>query len=210
MRDADVRTALHALLREWHIGEPDTRVVDELDLCNGSARVDVAVLNGKLTCWEIKSPRDRLTRLPGQVDYYSRVCDEAWLVTDQRHLGAAREIVPQWWGLMIVDAVSDRLTYLCVERPAEPNPAIDPAALVRLLWRDETLVALESAGVPTEPLGRAPRRVLWAALVDALGRDEVRDVVREQLKRRPDWRRASRPRPRGKHVNGRPLVVASP
>lgn len=205
MRDTDVRSALHSLLRVWHADEPDTRVVDELDLCNGSARVDVAVLNGKLTCWEIKSPRDRLDRLPGQVDYYSRVCDEAWLVTDARHLVAAESMVPDWWGLMLIDEAPDGGAALSVGRPALTNPEIDPAALVRLLWREETLAALERAGRDTAPLARAPRRDLWAALVDELDEFDVRNVVREQLKAREHWRRPSRPRPRGRRTNGRRL-----
>lgn len=209
MRDADVRSALHALLRVWHEDEPDTRVVDELDLCNGSARVDVAVMNGKLTCWEIKSPRDRLDRLPGQVDFYSRVSDEAWLVTDEAHLGAARPIVPEWWGLMMIGVAPDGSPELVVERDATTNPEIDPAALVRLLWRDEAVAVLAEHGVAVA--ARAPRRELWAALVDQLSADELRAAVRERLKARTGWRERPRPRPRRPRANGRrlPELVAS-
>lgn len=206
MRDTDVRSALHALLRAWHKDEPNTRVVDELDLCNGSARVDVAVLNNKLTCWEIKSPRDRLDRLPGQVDYYSRVCDEAWLVAGARHLTSARDKIPSWWGLVLIED-DDGAPRLVVERSARPNPGIDPDALVRLLWREETLAALTRAGTDTARLTRAPRRELWATLVAEVDTNELRGIVREQLKGRQHWRHGTRPRPPARRANGRPLVA---
>lgn len=208
MRDTDVRSALHAFLRVLHADEPDTRVVDELDLCNGSARVDVAVLNGKFTCWEIKSPSDRLDRLPGQVAFYSLVCDEAWLVTDERHLAAAATMVPEWWGLMLIGDAPGGGAALSVGRQAMPNPKVDPAALVRLLWREEVLAALERAGQETARLSRASRRELWADLVDQLSNDAVRTLVREQLKARENWRRPGRTRPRGRRTNGRRLPAA--
>ncbi len=59
--------------------DADTLVVDELDLC-GLTRVDVAVVNGHLSGFEIKGSTDSLRRLPGQVTVYSQV---------QRHPAAA-------------------------------------------------------------------------------------------------------------------------
>lgn len=195
MRDSDVRGLLLEHLRQLHRDEPDTRIVDELDLCNGSARVDVAVLNGRLTGWEIKSPRDRLDRLPGQVTYYSQVCDEAWLVTDQPHLERALQTLPGWWGVLLIDVADDGRPVLVEHRPAAPNPHVEPASVVRLLWRDETLAQLAEHGVDLAPLRRATRPILWAALVEALAPDDLRAVVRETVKARPEWRRPT-PRPR--------------
>ena len=68
MRDCDIRKALRKRLEEAHKGESGTRIVEEFGLCQGRARIDVAVFNGFINGFEIKSARDTLKRLPGQRD----------------------------------------------------------------------------------------------------------------------------------------------
>jgi hypothetical protein len=48
-------------------------MLDEFGLEHGEVRVDVAVINGELHGYEIKSERDTLERLPRQVKAYSAV-----------------------------------------------------------------------------------------------------------------------------------------
>src|SRR5665647_2133318 len=85
MRDGDVRTALHEQLRGEHAHELDrTRILDELGLA-GEVRVDVAVLNGSFSGYEIKSAKDTLRRLPKQVQVYSQILDFAVLVVADTH-----------------------------------------------------------------------------------------------------------------------------
>ncbi len=98
MRDGDVRSALRGYLRERHASDSaETRFIDELDLC-GQVRVDVAVLNGTLAGYELKSAHDTLQRLPVQVDVYSKVLDMATVVLAERHLQRALPMLPAWWG----------------------------------------------------------------------------------------------------------------
>jgi hypothetical protein len=47
--------------------------------------------------YEIKSERDDLTRLPGQVAVYGQVLDRATLVVAERHCAAALTLIPDWW-----------------------------------------------------------------------------------------------------------------
>src|SRR5690242_7332263 len=72
MRDIDIREALRAEIARRHNGESNTLVVEELGLCQGIARVDLAVVNGSVNGYEIKSAHDTLSRLPAQSDVYSR------------------------------------------------------------------------------------------------------------------------------------------
>ncbi|HHY79514.1 MAG TPA: sce7726 family protein, partial [Thermoanaerobacter sp.] len=55
------------------ISEPDTIFVNELDICFGTARIDVAVINGKMHGFEIKSEQDNLERLPAQIEAYNKI-----------------------------------------------------------------------------------------------------------------------------------------
>jgi hypothetical protein len=73
MRDGDIRAALHAHLIVEHQEEPDTRFLDELSLC-GLVRVDVAVINGTLAGYELKSDQDTLRRLPASTQRCNGDC----------------------------------------------------------------------------------------------------------------------------------------
>ena len=86
MRDRDVRKALHHKVLKEHHGDTNTLVLDELGLRHGVARVDVAVVNGYLHGFEIKSDSDTLDRLPSQVTIYNAVLDRATLVVGEKHI----------------------------------------------------------------------------------------------------------------------------
>ena len=48
MRDADIRKAVRTMLDAQHVGDDDTRIVEEMGVWSGSVRVDIAVINGEL------------------------------------------------------------------------------------------------------------------------------------------------------------------
>lgn len=79
MRDIDVRIAVRERLREEHLGDADTRIVEEMGVWHGSVRVDIAVINGEIAAYELKSARDTLQRLPGQACLYNEVFDRVSL-----------------------------------------------------------------------------------------------------------------------------------
>lgn len=195
MRDIDVRAALYANLAIDHADEADeTLVVDELGLC-GEVRVDVAIINGALTGFELKSARDTLRRLPNQITVYSQVLDFAELVVAENHVEAATEILPKWWGIRVAFWRGDVVE---VERAREPrrNVNVDPYSLAQLLWRDEALdeLSLRSAdrGVRSKP-----RPAVWRRLTETVATEELRDVVRNRLKLRSGWRAGALSAPGG-------------
>ena len=78
--DREVRDLLKRHLVQSLI-DFDTVVLDELGLCQGDVRIDVAAVSGgELSGFEIKSPADTLARWPRQQRVYSKVVDRAWLV----------------------------------------------------------------------------------------------------------------------------------
>ena len=183
--EGPLREALHARLVSTHPAE-DTVYLPELGLCQHQARINLAVVNGELTGWEIKSGADSLSRLSAQIPVYSAVFDRVWLAAHERHVEAATKLVPSWWGL--VEMVETRRGCAITEvRAAGENPAIDVLSLSRLLWRDDLVDILRTIGA-ADSLRRAPRRDLWSALAaavpDTLSRDNLRRTVREVLKSR--------------------------
>ncbi len=187
MRDIDVRRKLRVEVERSHRNEIDTLIVEELGLCQGIARVDLAVVNGSVHGYEIKSERDTLLRLPGQTDVYNRTLDFVTIVSAPNHSKKIRTLIPRWWGIW--SAVDDGCDLrLEVVREASMNPGVDPYALAQLLWRDEALESLLDRNLASG-LKSKPREELWRRLASELTLTELGQIVRNRLKRRgSDWR----------------------
>jgi hypothetical protein len=186
MHDADVRLALHERLRGTHRLELEsTRFVDELGIA-GQVRVDIAVLNGAFSGYEIKSDRDNLLRLPTQVEVYSKVLDYCTLVVADRHLEHSLELLPSWWGVLRARSASGAVM-LTKTRSPRLNPRIDRRTLASLLWRSEALDALGQIGADRGIRSR-PNAVLWDRLAESMSTRTLRKKVRETLKVRVEWR----------------------
>lgn len=184
MRDIDVRKSLKAALAEEHRND-DSLIVDELQVCSHSARVDVAVINGELGGFEIKSERDTLGRLGNQERNYNLVFDRVTIVSSEKHLAKIESLVPQWWG--IIEAKGSIDVALSVCRSASANPAVCPKSVAGLLWRDELLSALEKHEIDRGVRSK-PRAAMIERLVSCLDDSEVRRIVRESMKSRVNWR----------------------
>ncbi len=175
--DREVRDLLKRHLANTHSGD-DTIVLDELGLCQGDVRIDVASVNGELAGYEIKSPADTLARWPKQCRIYSKVVDRAWLVATEKALEAAQ--APGWWGVIRIVQTPHQLG-LRVIRPAQPNPRPHAYSIARLLWRDEAIQALDELGLARGV--RSKRRAeAWRRLADEAPLDHLRASVRAALK----------------------------
>lgn len=186
VRDRDIRTALKEELEGTCAGEPDTLIIDEVGLCKGAVRVDIAVVNGTFNGYEIKSERDTLERLPAQQEIYSKTFDTVTIVTSGRHVDKIMEQVPSWWGITQAVVKEGKIGFRVIRQPV-PNPRIDPFSLAQLLWRDEAVTVLKEHGLADRMLSK-PRRSLWQKIADNLSIEELREVVRERLKARGNWR----------------------
>lgn len=188
MTDSDIRDVLNCKLRSEK-GAASV-LVEELGLCQGDVFVDVAVVDRRLEGYEIKSDQDTLRRLERQRAVYSKVLASATLVLAEKHLRAARKVVPRWWGIFLALPLEDGSLKLTTIREPRSNPAVDPGALVQLLWRDEALNILRRLG-KAKGVATKPRRAIWRRILEEFPVDELQKVVCDQIKRRGDWRSAS-------------------
>lgn len=186
-REIDVRRALYRSVLKSYCEDPDALVIDELGLMHGDSRVDVAVINGELHGFEIKSARDTLERLPSQVCAYSAVFDYVTLVADPGHIKKALDLVPEWWGLIEVQQPKRRHVELTVVRAGVANQRVDPLSVARLLWREEALKILEEKGADAGVRSK-PRIAIYERLVGVLSLDELKGAVRDWMKQRTCWR----------------------
>jgi hypothetical protein len=186
--DSEIRSALRRVVLRRYVRSPNARVVDEVDLKHGAARVDLMVVNEWLHGYEIKSDRDTLSRLPGQVTVFNAVLDRVTLVTGWRHASAAMQVVPAWWAVTLAERGSRGALRFITLRHGLRNPAPDPNALVGLLWKDEVLALLRCLGRERTP-SRVRRAMLYRELVAATPNySALRAVVCSGLKQRANWR----------------------
>lgn len=171
-----------ARLAKQHAGDDSTRVVQEMGVWNGAVRVDIAVINGELSGFELKSDSDNLLRLPQQADIYSRVFDRMTLVVGQKHAAKAVELIPAWWGVVVATQGKRSLTLKSIKR-SRKNPAQDAMLVARLLWREEALAILEKYNLATGVRSKSAE-TLYERLVLALSKNQLNTEVRFCLKAR--------------------------
>jgi hypothetical protein len=182
-----VRTALLTQVLAEHERDPATLVVQEFGIDHGACRVDICVINGSFHGYELKSESDTLSRLPNQVQQYGRCLDLSTIVTAPIHLRGVEALVPEWWGIKIVEMAENGQVQISSARVARRNPSPSAMHIAGLLWRDEAALLLTSLGVPLSVL-RGNRRELYAQLAENVPLPHLRRFVREMVKSRGNWR----------------------
>ncbi len=172
-----IRLALRRFVREH---DPAAALFDELPLCRGIGRADLAAVNGAITGYEIKSERDSLARLPKQISDYGRVFDFCYVALTERHVEKACLILPPMWGVLLIGQRLDQQPVVEV-RPAQRNTDVDFVALIRLLWKPEVVRLLRQLG--SESKATISVAKLWHELASAPSCD-VTQGIREMLKLR--------------------------
>jgi hypothetical protein len=185
--DAEIRAALHRkALRAFHRCS-ETLVIDELGLAHAKARVDVAVINGCVHGFEIKSAADTLTRLPQQLKLYEECLEKLTIVCADKHIAGVRELAPLWCGIIkVVKGPRGGIVFITVREP-KCNPKIQAYRLAHLLWRSEAVAILTQANVSSKAL-RAPRKTLYKSLAAKFSVAEITTFIKQSMALRRDWR----------------------
>jgi hypothetical protein len=183
MRDSDVRRAVKDWLGAEYAHDPDSYIVEEMGVWSGTVRIDVAIINGSLSGYELKSDRDTLERLPHQRDIYGHVFDYLHLVVGKRHAADAEKLLPSWWGIKIAVAAGSGVELL-PHREATLNPSPNPYLIAELLSKEEAIGVLDALG-SAKGWRSKPIRLIHEQLAGRLPLSELKDCVRAILKKRP-------------------------
>lgn len=184
MQDLDIRNVLHSHLKKENKAIKDTIIIDELDICSGLSRIDVAVINGVIHGYEIKSEVDTLKRLPLQMNYYNKSLEKISVATNPVHLKAIKKYVPKWWGLILVN--ENKKVNLTEIRKAKINPEVEGKSLLQLLWKEELFDITRKYNVKVKK--GSNKKVLQENIAAALELKTISQEVRTTLKSRQNWR----------------------
>ncbi|WP_438947041.1 sce7726 family protein [Sediminibacterium sp.] len=188
MRDHIIRQAFHkSVLKSAHI-DTETFVVDELGLKNGEIRADIAVLNGKLIGFEIKTEKDTLSRLPSQVVAYSEIFDKAFIVVSENHLHKAVELIPDWWGIYTIKTKEEGDYSFINFRRGKINKYQESYSLAQLLWKSEAL-DLANTIIKNGVKPKTPKHEVYDFLSKVFAPKQLSKIVLKYLKQRENWRK---------------------
>lgn len=165
LHEATARQALMALHSAgWAIPELKIQSAEGF-----SGRADLCVIpdGGRSISYEIKTDKDSLSRLAHQIRMYDHCFAERVLATTPRHVVGALQLLPEAWGVIVLDPV--RHDVIELQRPPQPQEH-DLAAqrlIVEELHVEELNALLHAIGITrTATINNDRRRALLNARYD--------------------------------------------
>lgn len=186
MKDRDIRSVLLSNPMQYLDVDRNSLIIQEFGLCQGEARIDIAIIKEEIHGYEIKSASDNLGRLPDQVKIYNRTLDYVTLIASSNHLQKALDIVPSWWGVIRAEYEEDKVSFSNI-RSHKANPTLDPEAIIQLIWKDEAYSILRKLNLH-KGIKNKTKWTLWDRLIENLSINEIKKEVITSLKSRQDWR----------------------
>jgi len=189
--DLDIRKALHQQKLSHYHNCPKTFVIDELGLVHGKNRIDIAVFNGCLHGYEIKSSKDTLSRFPEQLRIYRECLEKLTLVVASNHLEEVLLIAPPWCGVLLATKGPQGRIYFKSIRRSKKNPEVNALSFAHLLWKKEAISILEQLGAHANE--KLPRLELYKYLCELVSIKELSSWIKAQFIKRDSWRAAPQP-----------------
>ena len=143
LSDPEMREALFTYLDAKH---SKIRVIDEKVI--GKSRADfMAVTDGIIVGYEIKSDLDTYVRLKTQVRDYNKYFDVCYAVVGESHQKGILSRIPEFWGVLVI-SIENGQPNVFELRPADMNPKDVTANKLSLLWKNEIQNIAVKNGLP--------------------------------------------------------------
>jgi len=185
MLDIEIRAGLKKIKLTPFYQDGSSKIVDEFRFPSTNSRIDVAVINCSLHGYEIKSSRDTLSRLPGQLFGYTKILDYLHIVTEPKHIKHIENIIPNWVGLTVCQPNNDSLEFIDIKQSLK-NPHKEAFHIAKLLWREEIIDILISNDITFRKKDR--NWLLCETLAANFDLDFISNTVRNKLKVRDNWK----------------------
>jgi hypothetical protein len=162
-----------------HAHQASTTIIHEFEIPRPSARVDVALINGRISGYEIKGSADTLARLADQERSFSSVFERMSLVVASRHVRKAVASVPDWWEIIETDGAAFR-----TRRGGRANPDLNLQNLLHVLTKKELLKLQAALTGRSAPPNTRKCTVIGTVIGENKGR-ATKALIRAALKTRP-------------------------
>lgn len=188
MNDQSIRFQLLKDLNKQYTNNSKEKnlIVNEMAVCRGAARVDVAVVNGVLHGFEIKSSEDTLIRLENQLKVYRKCFDYISVVAAGKHLTKLSALCPKSVG--ISEALMNNGEVKIVQhRKPTINKEVDAISVLELIWKEEAIWLANKVGLKIK-LASKTKKYIYEAIARSADLLTIQKHVRTILKQRKDWK----------------------
>ena len=132
----------------------------------GSSKVDIAILNGTAAAYEIKSERDTLGRLEGQLADYRGVFAKVNVVAGEDHIDSILKTVPPDVGVI---KLSSKYRLQVVREAADDPSRTRPRQMFASLQTKEAVEVLRALNKLDDDLVRLPNTRIRCVLDEVFG-----------------------------------------
>lgn len=179
LREPDIKAALIDRIEGKGLLQ-DAALINEMVVANWSRRVDLAVANGNLHAYEIKSDLDSLKRLDGQLDSYVARFDKVTVVCAPRFTTEVLKRTPPSVEVLEVYYHGNEVEFR-VARRGQLKPVKDKGILLSFLLKVELVDLLKRNSIAVEAsLARGALEIAACAIP----LNAIRGYVLECLKAR--------------------------
>ncbi|WP_050872384.1 sce7726 family protein [Comamonas testosteroni] len=198
MNELEIKSLLQAKLASSQHGQ-GAAFVSELFIDEFSRRADLVMANGKLSAFEIKSEKDSLDRLDGQLSTYVKLFEQVTVVCAERHQAGVQNLAPENVGIWLLTAAGS----IKVLRRAKTQKQASHGTWLSFLPVDEIRLLLAEHHIP-----RAGTRDVLLTRASRIEVREVRLYVLDFFKNRRETRIAAklaRSKSTSRSQQGRPV-----
>jgi len=151
---------------------PKSNLLSEVRINNGLAIADLVSIGIKTThCYEIKSDKDKIARVLEQSKSFDIVFTKISLITTLTHYKKALDIIPSYWGIIVVSNTSGNKVHYC--RKATYSPYFSKQKVLHTLWRDELLDIISLKNINEKSINRSSRSKIIDILCNNLSTTET-------------------------------------
>jgi len=191
--DQEIRSAFHAKKLASHHNNHDTIVIDELGVAHGKNRIDIAVVNGFIHGYEIKSSKDTLSRFSLQLESYMQCFEKLSFIAAEKHIEDIVYQTPDWCGIILVEKGPRGGINFTTIRKEKRNPDISPFAMAHFLWKNEAIGILKSLGADKSML-KGTRATIYKHLSHMITVPELSAKIKMFFMSREEWRAVQQPK----------------
>ncbi|UQG54043.1 sce7726 family protein [Marinobacter sp. M3C] len=145
----------------------------------GSSKADIVVVNGTTTVYEVKSERDKLCRLSGQISDYLQVFGRVNVVLAAKHIADAENLLPEIVG---IHCLTKRNQISVVREGQDNSNNILSSALFNSLSLREASEVLIELGIRTPSVPNTQLYTELAKIFDSLPGKIVHEASVKVLK----------------------------
>lgn len=109
-----------------------------------NCKADVAIFNGTSTAYEIKSERDSLGRLQGQIDTYKKFFSKVYVITGENHLGEILTTTPSDVGVLLLN---NRFGISTIREIKDTPERVSPETIFEAIQLRESMEILRCFGI---------------------------------------------------------------